>query len=44
MRTGLAFITVGVLVAVIGRNTDSYVMAGMAVLSGLAMLRVKGLA
>jgi hypothetical protein len=44
VRTGLAFITVGVLVALIGRNTDSYVMAGMAVLSGLAMLRVKGLA
>lgn len=44
MRTGLAFITVGVLVALIGRNTDSYVMAGMAVMSGLAMMRVKGLA
>jgi hypothetical protein len=44
MRTGLAFITVGVLVALIGRNTDSYVMAGMAVMSGLAMMKVKGLA
>ena len=44
MRTGLAFVIVGVLVALIGRNTDSYVMAGMAVMSGLAMMRVKGLA
>jgi branched-subunit amino acid transport protein len=44
MRTGLAFIAVGVLIALIGRNTDSYVMAGMAVMSGLAMMRVKGLA
>ena len=44
MRTGLASITVGVLVAVIGRHTDAYVMAGVAILSGLAMLRVKGLA
>jgi branched-subunit amino acid transport protein len=43
MRTGLAFITVGVLCALIGRNTDAYVMAGMAVMSGLAMLRVRGL-
>jgi len=44
MRTGLAFVIVGVLVALIGRNTDSYVMAGMAVMSGLAMMKVKGLA
>jgi hypothetical protein len=43
MKTGLAFITVGVLAAVIGQNTDSYVMAGMAVVCGLSMLRVKGL-
>lgn len=44
MRTGLAFITVGVLCALIGRHTDAYVMAGMAIISGLLMLRVKGLA
>ena len=43
MRTGLAFITVGVLIAIVGGHTDAYVMAGMAVMSGLAMLRVRGL-
>jgi hypothetical protein len=43
MRTGLAFITVGVLAALIGQNVDSYVMAGVAVVCGLAMLRVRGL-
>lgn len=43
MRTGLAFITVGVLSALIGQNTDSYVIAGFAIIGGLLMLRVKGL-
>ena len=43
MRTGLAFITVGVLCALIGRHTDAYVMAGMAIIAGLLMMRVKGL-
>jgi hypothetical protein len=43
MRTGLAFITVGVLIALVGGHTDAYVMAGMAIVPGLLMLRVKGL-
>jgi hypothetical protein len=43
MRTGLAFIAVGVFAALVGQNVDSYVMAGIAVLAGVSMLRVKGL-
>jgi hypothetical protein len=43
MRTGLAFITVGVCAGLIGQNPDSYVVAGFAVVGGLLMLRVRGL-
>lgn len=43
MRTGLAFITVGVVTALVGGHMDAYVMAGFAIVSGSLMLRVKGL-
>lgn len=42
MRTGYAFMIVGILAAVIGRHTDAYVMGAFAVVCGLLLLRVKG--
>jgi hypothetical protein len=43
MRTGLAFITVGIFSCLIGQNPDSYVMGAFAMAGGLMMLGVKGL-
>lgn len=42
MRTGYAFMLIGVLCAVIGRNTDAYVFGAFTVVCGLLLLRVKG--
>jgi hypothetical protein len=42
MKTGYAFMIVGVFAAVIGQNPDAYVMAAFAVVCGLLLLRVKG--
>lgn len=42
MRTGYIFMLIGIGGAVLGRNPDSYAMAVMCVLGGLALLRVKG--
>ena len=42
MRTGYLVMLIGVGGAVLGRNPDSYAMAVMCLLGGLALLRVKG--
>jgi hypothetical protein len=43
MRTGLVFITVGVVSAAVFQHTDAIVMGVFAVVCGLLLLGVKGL-
>ena len=42
MRTGYAFMLIGVLCAAIGQNVDAYVFGAFAAVCGLLLLRVKG--
>lgn len=42
MRTGYAFMIVGLLSAVIGQHTDAIVFGAFAVVCGALLLRVKG--
>lgn len=42
MRTGYAFMIVGVLCAAIGQNVDAYVFGAFTVVCGVLLLRVKG--
>jgi len=42
MRAGYAFMFIGVLAAVLGRNPDAYMMGILMGVTGLILLRVKG--
>lgn len=42
MRTGYAFMLIGVLCAAMGQNPDAYVFGAFVTVLGLFLLRVKG--